>query len=85
MMKDKLFAKLDQKKLLCLHYNVKDELVLLFNSEKEKIEWWYGLEYFVKEAKNDHTLMHVPTMGKKQKAKESAAQNLAGEIFLRAD
>jgi len=51
--KSKAIEKYDSSLLLSIHYGQNEELVLLFNDEKMKRDWWCGLQYFIEEAHNE--------------------------------
>lgn len=38
------------KQLLCIYHGGGNELLLLFDNQVEKLEWWCGLQYFITRA-----------------------------------
>lgn len=51
--KAKAIEKYDSSLLLSIHYGQNEELVLLFNDQRTKFDWWCGLQYFVEEAHHE--------------------------------
>ena len=48
VLRPKQMEKYEGACLLSIHYGLDEELILLFNDEISKVEWWCGLQHFIK-------------------------------------
>ena len=58
--KKKLLTRYQASGLLSVHYglNSSEELLLHFEDEKVKREWWCGLQYFIEEAQKEYSITY---------------------------